>query len=335
MERNPVIGVTMGDPAGVGGEIIVKALPIVENVADVVVIGDADAMEAAIALTGSPLTVRAFADMDDVTVGSNHVSVLDLDNVDAVNYGEVRKEYGEAVAEYDERAIDLVETDRIDAITSGPSHSRSKQLAENPGFHTLLRERELDGEYVSMLVHAELRAVYLSSHVPIREVRDHVQYDRLLNAITLADKWLPLVGVADPSIAVAGLNPHAGQGGTIGDVESAEIAPAVRAAKDRGIDVVGPLSPDTLFTRVLDGTYDCVIAMYHDQSHMTVKTIGYERTGGLCGATIKLGLPFVRTTVAHGPAFDLAGSNDATAGSMVEAIELASRAAERSRSLPG
>jgi len=332
MTDKPVVGVTMGDPAGIGSEVIVKAAGRLRDVADVLVIGDADVLRAAVEVCGVDLAVRPVAAVDDARFERGTLDVLGLDNVgaDALEYGVVSAAYGAASLEYVERAIDLARADEIDAITTAPINKQATRAAgsEYAGHTGMLADRTDTERYAMLLVDDALRVSHVSTHVPLREACDLVTTGAVLDTIRVTDGALADLGVADPTLAVAGLNPHASDGGLLGEEEATEIEPAVERARAEGIDAVGPGSPDTVFARAAGGDADCVVAMYHDQGHIPIKMLGFDREG-VGGVNVTAGLPVVRTSVDHGTAFDIAGTGVASERSMVEAVEMAVRMARR------
>lgn len=328
---SPIIGVTMGDPAGIGGEIIVSAYPDLLETARPIVIGDADVIRVAVDIRGLDLNVQAVDDISETTFEPETVPVLDLDNVDDLEYGVVREEYGAASLEYVERAIELATAGEIDAIATAPINKQATQLAgsEHAGHTGLLAARTDTNHYSMMLVEDELRVTHTSTHVPLREACDLVTTETVLSTIEVTAEALRQMGIDAPKIAVAGLNPHASDGGLLGEEDDVEIRPAVERAREQGIDVDGPESPDTVYVRAASGAYDCVVAMYHDQGHIPIKMLGFSSGGTVSGVNVTIGLPIVRTSVDHGTAFDIAGDGIASDESLVDAVELAAKIARQ------
>ena len=337
MPTLPVLGVTMGDPAGVGPEIIARAAaePVVVSTSRPVVIGSAEVMTAAMALTDSSLTLHPVRDVGECRWGAGTLEVLDLGNVDMTTLprAQVSAAAGRAAYEYLVRAIDLAQARSIDAIVTAPMNKEGLAAAGVPhsGHTEILAERSNTRDYAMMLMGKELRVIHVTTHVALRQVPDLVTRDRVLRTIRLAQKTMPELGRARPRIAVAGLNPHAGEDGLFGDEEQTSIIPAIEAARREGVEVFGPLPADTLFSRARGGEFDIVVAMYHDQGHIPVKTLGFEydestkRWTGLSGVNVTVGLPFLRVSVDHGTAYDRAWKGIANHESMVEAIEVAVR----------
>ena len=333
----PVLGVTMGDPAGVGPEIIARAAaePQVVATSRPVVIGSADVMKAALALIGSPLVSHVVRDLEECRWANGTLEVLDLANVDAATLprAQVSAAAGRAAYEAIERAILLAMERRIAAIVTAPVNKEALAAAGIPhaGHTEILAELSGTKDVAMLLAGKELRVIHVTTHVALRRVPDLVTRDRVLRTIRLAQKTMEDLGRDRARIAVAGLNPHAGEEGLFGDEEQTAIIPAIEEARREGIDVFGPLPADTLFSRARGGEFDIVVAMYHDQGHIPVKTLGFEydenakRWTGLSGVNVTVGLPFVRVSVDHGTAFDRAWKGIANHESMVEAIEVAVR----------
>ncbi|AUV80367.1 4-hydroxythreonine-4-phosphate dehydrogenase PdxA [Salinigranum rubrum] len=327
----PLVAVTMGDPAGIGAEVAVKAYRDAVAFARIVVVGDADVVRRAVETCGVSLDVRVVADgdLDGVDDDPDTLAVVDCDNVADLAYGDLRAEYGAASLEYVERAIDLAVAGDVDAIATAPINKQATRLAgsDHAGHTGLLAERTGVENYSMMLIEEDLRVTHVSTHVPLREACDLVTTDRVLDTISVTDEALVELGVDEPRIAVAGLNPHAGDGGLLGEEDDAEIAPAVERARAEGIDAVGPMSPDTVYGSAARGEFDCVVSMYHDQGHIPLKMLGFDASGGVSGVNMTIGLPIVRTSVDHGTAFDIAGEGVASETSMVDAVRVAASVA--------
>jgi 4-hydroxythreonine-4-phosphate dehydrogenase len=333
----PVLGVTMGDPAGVGPEIIARALgePVVREQSRPVVIGSADAMREAAALVRSPLPVLAVKAVAECRWTPPAIEVLDLGNVDmsTLPRGQVSGAAGRAAYEYIETAVRLARAGEIDGIVTAPINKEALAAAghRHTGHTEILAELSGTRDFAMLLMGRELRVIHVTTHVSLRRVPDLVTRDRVLRTIRLAQQTLDGLGRPHGRIAVAGLNPHAGEDGLFGDEEQREIIPAIQAARAEGMDVVGPLPADTLFSRARGGEFDIVVAMYHDQGHIPVKTLGFEyddasgRWTGLSGVNVTIGLPFLRVSVDHGTAFDRAWKGTANPESMLEAIDVAAR----------
>ena len=333
--KHPVLGVTMGDPAGVGPEIIARAAaePAIRAICRPVVIGAASAMREAIALLGSPLTLHAVSRVGECRWADGTLEVLDLGNVDMATLprAEVSAAAGRAAYEYIERAVSLAKAGDIDAIVTAPVNKEALAAAgvQHSGHNEILAQLTDTRDFAMLLMGKELKVIHVTTHVALRRVPDLVTRERVLRTIRLAQRTLEGLGRPRGRIAVCGLNPHAGEDGLFGDEEKTAILPAIEAARADGLDVTGPLPADTLFSRARGGEFDIVVAMYHDQGHIPVKTLGFEYDEsaktwtGLSGVNVTIGLPFLRVSVDHGTAFDRAWKGIANHESMVEALDVA------------
>jgi len=333
--KRPILGVTMGDPAGVGPEIIARALaePAVIASSRPVVIGSAAIMKEALGLVGSPLALHVVRGIADSRWEARTLECLDLGNVEAATLprGEVSAAAGRAAYDYIERAIRLAQAGEIHGIVTAPVNKEALAAAgvRHSGHTEILAELSHTRDYAMLLMGKELRVIHVTTHVALRRVPDLVTRDRVLTTIRLAQRTMEGLGKPRARIAVAGLNPHAGEDGLFGDEEKREIIPAITAARGEGMTVVGPIPADTLFSRARGGEFDIVVAMYHDQGHIPVKTLGFEYDEsrktwtGLSGVNVTVGLPFLRVSVDHGTAFDRAWKGTANHESMTEAIEVA------------
>jgi len=333
--KRPILGVTMGDPAGVGPEIIARALaePAVIASSRPVVIGSAAIMKEALGLVGSPLALHVVRGIADSRWEAQMLECLDLGNVEAATLlrGEVSAVAGRAAYDYIERAIRLAQAGEIHGIVTAPVNKEALAAAgvRHSGHTEILAELSHTRDYAMLLMGKELRVIHVTTHVALRRVPDLVTRDRVLTTIRLAQRTMEGLGKPRARIAVAGLNPHAGEDGLFGDEEKREIVPAITAARGEGMTVSGPIPADTLFSRARGGEFDIVVAMYHDQGHIPVKTLGFEYDEsrktwtGLSGVNVTVGLPFLRVSVDHGTAFDRAWKGTANHESMTEAIEVA------------
>jgi 4-hydroxythreonine-4-phosphate dehydrogenase len=338
----PVLGVTMGDPAGVGPEIIARAaaVPSIRATSRPVVIGAAEVMREALALIGSPLAVHAVREVAACDWAEGALEVLDLANVPiATPRAEVSAAAGRAAYEAIERAVALARAGAIAAIVTAPINKEALAAAglSHTGHTEILARLSDTTDFAMLLMGRELKVIHVTTHVALRRVPDLVTRERVLRTIRLAQRTLEGLGQPHGRIAVAGLNPHAGEDGLFGDEERTAIGPAIEAARAEGLAVAGPLPADTLFSRARGGEFDIVVAMYHDQGHIPVKTLGFQydeaaRTWtGLSGVNVTVGLPFLRVSVDHGTAFDRAWKGIANAESMVEALEVAVQMLGRQR----
>lgn len=321
----PLVGITMGDPGGIGPEVIVKAYPDLNEISRPIVIGDADVIAAAIEICDSSLSVEIVESVADASVEPDYIPVVDLDMVEELVRGEVRKEHGVASLAYIERAIELAKAGEIDAMTTAPINKQATKLAgsDYAGHTGMLADYTDTENYSMMLVEDELRVTHVSTHVSLREACDLVTAENVLETIRLTDAALHNLDINSPSIGIAGLNPHASDGGLLGDEDNDEIVPAVEQAQDEGIDATGPESPDTVYVRAARGEFDCVVSMYHDQGHIPIKILGFAGGDAVSGVNVTIGLPIIRTSVDHGTAFDIAGEGIASERSLVDAVEVA------------
>ncbi len=345
MKKNlkPLIGITMGDAAGVGPEIIVKALERKElsRQGKLVVIGDAKTMEQALSIAQSKLEVQAIKEKDlaQLPENNNKIYVLDLKNINLkrLQHGKVNAMTGKAAFKFIEKAVHLAMAGKIDAIVTAPIH---KEAINKAGYHfaghtEILAHLTGTKDYAMMLAHGPFRVVHVTTHSSLKEACARVKKKRVFTVIRLAHEFLQQLGIKNPRIGVAGLNPHSGEDGLFGDEEIKEIGPAIAAAQKEGWQVEGPVPPDTVFTKLKGRQYDAVVAMYHDQGHIPVKLVGFSlKPGGqewekMSGINMTLGLPIIRTSVDHGVAFGKAGKGRANPQSMIEAIKLAIKLARQ------
>ncbi|MDR3166671.1 MAG: 4-hydroxythreonine-4-phosphate dehydrogenase PdxA [Treponema sp.] len=344
----PVLGISIGDPAGIGPEITVKALslpPIYER-AIPLVYADRIVLEDALELTGENFNLRAVETPGDARGEFGTIDFIDAGFLKGGDYayGQVRAVSGEAAFRYVVAALRDALAGATAAVVTGPINKEAINLAGHhfPG-HTeifahytntrdygmLLSAGKLPGDTPGDDTPGGLRVIHVTTHVSMREACNLITKDRVLKTINLAARALKLMGSPRRRIAVAGLNPHASEKGLFGDEEAREIGPAVEAARAEGLDVSGPVPPDTVFVRALGGSFDVVVAMYHDQGHIPLKLCGFRMdplTGlytQMSGVNTTIGLPIIRTSVDHGTAFDRAGKNLSNEGSMVEALNMA------------
>lgn len=328
----PIVGITMGDAAGIGPEIIVKALSLREiyDLCRPLVIGDLGTMETGREVARSNIKLRAISRPSEAAFRFGVIDVLDLKNIDVarLRMGEPQAMAGKASYEYIAKAVDLALKGEIHAIATAPINKKALNLAgyEFAGHTEILAHLTGCKEYVMMLYTSTLKVSHVSTHVSLRRACELVTKDRVLRTIKLTYNALRDFGIEDPKIAVAGLNPHAGEEGLFGSEEIEEIAPAIEEAKKLGIKASGPYPPDSVFMRAEKGEFDAVVAMYHDQGHIAVKMHSF-----MSGVNVTIGLPIIRTSVDHGTAYRRAGLRLGTAdpGSLIEAIKLAAKMAEK------
>jgi 4-hydroxythreonine-4-phosphate dehydrogenase len=314
----------MGDPAGIGPEVVLKAVAEEEirRVCVPVIIGDAQLL----AHTARVLDLQCGYDIvrkdEPIPDQLSEPIIFHLDNIDGlIEPGIESGAAGKAAGGYIEAAVELCASGGVDAIATAPINKRSLFLGgySFPGHTEFLAHLTGSEEYAMAFVAANLRIVLISTHLPLAEAIRLVQRDRIVRTINLTNRELQRWGIERPRLAVAALNPHGAEGGLFGMEESAEIMPAIEAC--RGVDeinVAGPFSADTVFLRASRGEFDAVIACYHDQAMIPVKCLSFGEA-----VNVTLGLPFIRTSVDHGTAFDIAGKGIAEHSSMLAAIKLA------------
>jgi 4-hydroxythreonine-4-phosphate dehydrogenase len=319
----PLIAATMGDPAGIGPEILARTFTEADFREEnrVVVVGDAKMLERAASLLDLALRVNVVDRPEDARFEAGTVDVIpETELPEDLAFGKLDGRAGDAAFRYVERATRLAEDGRVAAIATAPLNKEAMHLAGHkyPGHTEILAELTCTKDYAMMLVTDELKVIHVSTHVSLREAIERARPERELAVIRLAHESLGKLGVENPRIAVAGLNPHAGENGLFGTEDAEQIAPAVAAAVDEGIDATGPHPPDTVMMRARTGAFDIVVVQYHDQGHIPIKLMGFDT-----GVNVTVGLPFFRTSVDHGTAFDIAGTGEADPASLRAAIDLA------------
>jgi 4-phospho-D-threonate 3-dehydrogenase / 4-phospho-D-erythronate 3-dehydrogenase len=318
----PPLALSMGDPAGIGPEICAKALAADGRAAGVVVVGDAGLMQTEVGRLGLGVGTHAIDRVADRRGSADVIDVLAVTALDAVEAGQVSATAGRAACSYIEQAVALTTAGELRALVTAPINKEALSLAgvPYPG-HTEMLAALAGVEHVTMMLYnPELRVVLVSAHVSLREAIERLDMASELRAIRAAAGAGAAFGIARPRIGVAGLNPHASEGGLFGDEEALVIAPAIAAARADGLDATGPWPGDTVFMRARTGEFDLVVAQYHDQGLIPVKYLGLES-----GVNVTLGLPFVRTSPDHGTAFAIAGQGIAEASSLIVAIDAADR----------
>jgi len=332
----PIIGITMGDPAGIGSEIIAKALSQ-QDIYDEcrpIVIGDKRAMRDAVRIAKVDLDVRGITSISDASCTRGVIDVYDLNNLtglDKIPYGQVNAACGRAAGEYIEKAITMAMDREIDAMVTGPINKESFDLGgygkKYRGHTEMLAGLTKSDKAFMMLASGNLRVIHVTTHVAMRKAVDLIKTERVYDTIHKALEACRHLGIDSPRIGVCGLNPHAAEGGIMGDEEVEEILPAIERARADGLDVYGPIPGDTIFPKGRTGTYDIIVAMYHDQGHIPVKLMGFlwdgEVWSSVSGVNITIGLPIIRVSVDHGTAFGKAGKGTANERSLFDAVEYA------------
>lgn len=324
--KKPLIAVPIGDPAGVGPEIVAKSVASEEvfEAADCVIVGDKTIIENAIKIVGVDLTVHVISEAEEGDYRKGILNLIDLGNVDMAKFefGKVNGMCGKAAYEYIAKCIELANKGKVDAVATTPINKESLRAGGiNYIGHTeifgALTETE---DPLTMFETNGMRVFFLTRHVSLREMLDMITKDRIIDYVKRCMKALEKLGVTDGTMAIAGLNPHSGEHGLFGWEEVNEIMPAIEKLQAEGYKVVGPIGADSVFHQAAQGRYNSVLSLYHDQGHIATKTLDFEKT-----IAITNGMPILRTSVDHGTAFDIAGKGIVSAVSMIEAILLAAK----------
>lgn len=319
-----IIAVTMGDPAGIGPEIIIKSLTEGElSGSPVVVVGCARTLQRVLdnGIVGQA-DLRIIDQVSGAQFAPGVINILDepLADPDGLKPGVVQAQAGDLAYRCVKRATALAMAGEVKAIATAPLNKEALHLAGHhyPGHTELLAHLTHSKDYAMVLYTDKLKVIHITTHIALRKFLDTLNQDRVKTVIGIADTFLKRVGFSHPRIAVAGVNPHAGENGMFGDEEINIVGPAVAAMKAQGLNVSGPCPPDTVFMQCHEGMYDMVVAMYHDQGHIPLKLLGFYD-----GVNITAGLPFIRTSADHGTAFDIAWTGKAKSESMTVSIQLA------------
>ncbi|NLO85647.1 MAG: 4-hydroxythreonine-4-phosphate dehydrogenase PdxA [Clostridiales bacterium] len=326
----------MGDPSSIGPELCIRALAdgeVYEQCRPLVV-GDCSILQRAMDIPGMPqLTIRPIHQVAEALFVNGTIDVLDIGQCtpDDIPIGEVSAAGGDAAFQYVRKVIDLGMAGEVDATVTNALNKEALNLAGHhfSGHTEIYAHFTQTDHYTMLLAHEDMRIVHVSTHVSLREACDRVKRERVLEVIRIAHRACLDMGIASPRIGVAGLNPHCGEGGLFGREEIEEIQPAIQQACGEGMNAIGPVPPDTIFSKAKGGWYDIVVAMYHDQGHIPLKLLGFifdretQKWQAVSGVNITLGLPIIRTSVDHGTAFDQAGKGTASAASLLNAISYA------------
>ena len=339
----PRIGITMGDPAGIGSEITVKmfACENLHSLCIPVVIGSKFAMENIKGiLKQGDLKIHCIKDVSEARQEKGIINLIDLANLKNRDfaYGKVGSLAGKAAGEYIAKGIEMALAGELDALVTNPIHKESFKLGgyglKYAGHTEMLADLTKTKDYTMMLAVAALRVVHVSTHVALKKAVQRAKKTRIFKVIKIANDACLSLGIKRPRVAVAGLNPHCGEGGLFGNEEVKEIIPAIEKARAAGINVSGPLPADIVFAKALGGAFDVVVTMFHDQGHIPAKTVGFQwdkelnAWGKMRGVNITLGLPIIRTSVDHGTAFGKAGKGSADYTSLFDALKYAIKLAE-------
>ncbi len=324
--KRPLIAVPIGDPAGVGPEIAVKAIASKEvfDVADCIVIGDKTIVENAVKITETNLTVNIVTTPKEGDYRKGILNLIDLGNIDMARFefGKINGMCGKAAYEYIAKSIELANEGEVDAVATTPINKESLRAGD---IH-FIGHTEIFGaltgteDPLTMFETNGMRVFFLTRHVSLREMLDMITKERIKDYVKRCLEALAKLGVTDGTMAIAGLNPHSGEHGLFGWEEVNEITPAIEELQAEGYDVTGPIGADSVFHQAAQGRYNSVLSLYHDQGHIATKTLDFEKT-----IAITNGMPILRTSVDHGTAFDIAGKNIVSAVSMIEAILLAAK----------
>ncbi len=323
--HRPIIAITMGDPAGIGPEVLAKAVASyeVQRIARVIVIGDSRFLAEGLKIAKvTNFKINAVTNPADAVWGSNYINIIDLKNADPkqIKVGKIQPAAGKAAVAYVLKAIELAKAKKVDAIVTGPIHKEAMHKAgyKYSGHTEILAEKTGTKNYAMLFVSDNLWVLLTTVHIPLREVSGKLTKADIVAKTKLGHELLLKLRGKKPRIAMAGLNPHAGEAGIFGTEEEKIIVPAVKELVKAGLNVKGPISPDAVFYLANVGMYDLVVSHYHDQALIPLKLLSFNRS-----VNVTLGLPFVRTSVDHGTGFDIAGKGWANANSMIEAIKVA------------
>ncbi|MEW6213604.1 MAG: 4-hydroxythreonine-4-phosphate dehydrogenase PdxA [Nitrospirota bacterium] len=318
------LAITMGDPGGVGPEIIVKVFYCTEirEFCTPIVIGDRTVMEEALRLTKLPLKLKIIKTPEESYPSIGSIELIDISVIKEFMKGRPAEIGGRACVSYIKRAVEIAMNKQVDGIVTAPISKEALKMAGFtwPGHTEMLADLTNTKDYAMMLTGGPLRVILVTIHTALKSVPDLITKDRVLKTIRLAKKACDMFDIKNPRIAVAGLNPHAGEAGIFGDEEIKEIIPAVEEAMKEGIPVSGPYPPDTVFHKAFKGEFDIIVCMYHDQGLIPLKMIAFDE-----GVNVTIGLPFIRTSPDHGTAYDIAWKGIANPSSMIEAIKVAAK----------
>lgn len=331
----PILAITMGDPSGIGPEIAAKALSQNEIYQKCfpLLIGNSKIIEDVLKITNIRIEINSISDVSQAKFkpGVLNIYEIPVKNPDKIILGKTSAEAGELAFQSVKTAIDLALEGEVDGTVTGPINKESINLAGHhfSGHTEIYAHFTHTKKYAMLLADENFRVIHVTTHVPLRMACDLIKKDRVLDVIVLLNQALTELGIKHPRIGVAGLNPHAGDGGLFGQEEIEEIAPAIAEAKKSGIQAEGPVPPDTLFALANGGKFDGCVAMYHDQGHIPFKVLGFNwdqqknTMKSVKGVNITLGLPIIRTSVDHGTAFEIAGKGIASPDALINAIEYA------------
>ena len=326
----PITAITMGDPAGIGPEIVVGTMldKEIHEVCRPFVIGSIAIMDRAAKVLGKELKYNKISDPDEAKYEYGVVDIMETGDydTDSIVWGEVQELAGRMSVDWIMKSIELGMAKKIDAVSTAPIHKRAIKLVgvKQPG-HTKIYQDETHSPYaLTMFSCHKLRVFFVSRHMSVIDACKYATKERVLEDVINIDKELRKVGIENPLIAVAALNPHGGDNGLFGTEEITDLIPAVEAAKEKGINCTGPVPADSVFNIGKSGKYDAILSLYHDQGHIACKTLDFEKS-----VTLTFGLPFIRSSVDHGTAFDIAGKGIAGCVSMIESTKVVSEYAAK------
>lgn len=324
--KKPIIAIPMGDPAGIGPEIVLRAVldSEVQAVANCLVVGDHSVLQQAIKACGLDPVIHLVQSVRGIQWSGEAIQLMDLENIDGstLEMGIVQATCGQAAYDYIRRSIELAMRGEVDAVSTPPINKEALRAAGIPfiGHTEIFASLTGAKDPLTMFEVAGMRAFFLSRHVSLRKACEMVTEDRIVDYVRRCTAALKQLGVKEGVMAIAGLNPHSGEHGLFGDEEGRHIEPAIQRLRGEGYNVIGPVSADSVYHFALRGKYNSVLSLYHDQGHIATKTYDFERT-----ISVTNGMPILRTSVDHGTAFDIAGTGRASSVSMVEAILVAAK----------
>ncbi len=318
----PILGLTLGDPAGIGPEIACKALADKQVQSRVIIIGDAAVIEDACRYYTPSMDIHILSDCSNFKDGSINVLDMQILDPDSIEIGKVQKSCGFAAFKYIEKSIELALAKKIDAVVTNPINKEAMHLAgfDYPGHTEIFAEKCGIKDFSMLFLLKNIGVAHVTTHCSLRNAIELIKTERVVATIKLLNTAMTELGITQPRLAVGGLNPHAGENGLFGDEEINEIIPAIDICKKAGINVSGPYPPDTIFMRAFKGEFDGITAMLHDHGFVALKSLDFEH-----GVNITIGLPIVRTSVGHGTAFNIAGKGIASYESLIDAINAAER----------
>lgn len=325
-DRIPIIAITPGDPCGIGPEIVIKSLvnnPELFKICHPVVIGSSDVMKKAMQVLNIKDQINSIKSIDEIGTSPDHIDCFDTNvQTDSPVFGQVSASGGAHAYASIENAIKLAMEKKVDAIATAPINKVSLKKAGVAYLdHTeILTKLSNSTDTMTLFITGDLRVFFYSRHIQFKEISDSLNVPDLVHSMASCIKYLKVMGIETPSLALAALNPHGGENGMFGNEEINVLEPAVIKAREMGLDAHGPVPADSVFHLSKDGHYDAVLSLYHDQGHIATKTLDFHRT-----VALTMGLPFLRTSVDHGTAFDIAGKGEASEISMVEAIKSAAK----------